>query len=94
MPILTYAPAARARSCDLKFTDRVIAAWNGEFRTVWRHVHNVDANFQLVFALNMIFGSMLNYSMFLCTTTNSPLTTTVIGPEPASRLHGVSSFLS
>jgi len=43
------------------------------FDTFW----NVE--FQICLVVNLILGSMLNFSMFLCTTVNSALTTTIIG---------------
>lgn len=38
-----------------------------------------DWKFGVLFVFAAIMGSVLNYSIFLCTTTNSALTTTVIG---------------
>ena len=38
-----------------------------------------DPAFLFLFALAALMGSILNYAIFLCTTTNSALTTTVIG---------------
>lgn len=38
-----------------------------------------DSSFILLFVLAALMGSILNYAIFLCTTTNSALTTTVIG---------------
>ena len=38
-----------------------------------------DPNFQAMFLLSSIMGCILNYSIFLCTTVNSALTTAVIG---------------
>jgi solute carrier family 35 len=38
-----------------------------------------DPSFILLFLFTALMGSILNYSIFLCTTINSPLTTAVIG---------------
>lgn len=38
-----------------------------------------DANFVFLFLLASLMGSILNYSIFLCTTINSALTTAVVG---------------
>jgi len=38
-----------------------------------------NAEFQICLIINLLLGSMLNFSMFLCTTVNSALTTTIIG---------------
>ena len=38
-----------------------------------------DPTFLLLFCLAALMGSILNYAIFVCTTTNSALTTTVIG---------------
>jgi len=35
--------------------------------------------FMFIFIMNLLVGALLNYSMFLCTSLNSPLTTTVVG---------------
>jgi len=51
----------------------------GELWQVAKYPNLWDIDFQLCFLFNLILGSMLNYSMFLCTTVNSPLTTTIMG---------------
>jgi drug/metabolite transporter (DMT)-like permease len=38
-----------------------------------------DPSFVMLFVFTALMGSVLNYSIFLCTTINSPLTTAVIG---------------
>jgi len=57
----------------------VIVLYTSELSTVLDYPRLGDNGFQLVLIANLVLGSLLNYSMFLCTTTNSALTTTVVG---------------
>eukprot|EP01114_Cavostelium_apophysatum_P012999 TRINITY_DN305_c0_g1_i4.p1 TRINITY_DN305_c0_g1~~TRINITY_DN305_c0_g1_i4.p1 ORF type:complete len:326 (+),score=41.29 TRINITY_DN305_c0_g1_i4:153-1130(+) len=52
---------------------------NNELPSVIAYPHITSFNFEVCFLLNLLLGCLLNYSMFLCTTVNSPLTTTVVG---------------
>jgi len=51
----------------------------GELWKVMEYPKLWEMDFQACFIANLILGSMLNYSMFFCTTVNSPLTTTIMG---------------
>jgi len=57
----------------------VIVLVLGEFQAVSEYPNLWALDFQICFLCNMIMGAMLNYSMFLCTTVNSALTTTIMG---------------
>lgn len=46
---------------------------------VWNFPAWSDSMFIVTFVLAVTMGSVLNYSIFLCTTINSPLTTAVVG---------------
>jgi len=52
---------------------------NGEVEGVVNYDRLGSYDFQMCFLANLVLGAMLNYSMFLCTTTNSALTTTIVG---------------
>jgi len=52
---------------------------NGEVEGVVNYDRLTALDFQLCFLANLLLGAMLNYAMFLCTTTNSALTTTIVG---------------
>lgn len=49
------------------------------FQEIYEYPGWSDPSFILLFLLTALMGSILNYSIFLCTTINSPLTTAVIG---------------
>ncbi|CAK8696289.1 unnamed protein product [Clavelina lepadiformis] len=51
----------------------------GTFTDVLNYPHWTDIGFLFSFFLVVISGCVLNYSMFLCTTINSALTTTCVG---------------
>jgi solute carrier family 35 protein len=46
---------------------------------VYNHPGWGQTDFVMLFVLTSMMGSILNYSIFLCTTLNSALTTAVIG---------------
>jgi solute carrier family 35 protein len=50
-----------------------------EFRAVLHYQHWTHPLFMLCFASSMLLGFAMNFSYFLCTKVNSPLTTTVVG---------------
>jgi len=55
------------------------ALMSGEIEKVLLYPKFWERDFQACFIINLLLGSMLNYSIFLCTTVNSPLTTTIMG---------------
>jgi len=57
----------------------VFMVLNGEFTPVTNYPQLYSFDFLMCFMSNLVLGCLLNYSMFLCTTVNSALTTTVIG---------------
>lgn len=57
----------------------IIFIFQNEFELIQKYEYLNSIQFWICFLLSTIFGSVLNYSMFLCTTINSPLTTTVVG---------------
>jgi len=57
----------------------MISIVTGELWKVMEYPKLWEMDFQACFIANLILGSMLNYSMFFCTTVNSPLTTTIMG---------------
>lgn len=46
---------------------------------VWAFEHWTSTSFCVLFMSATVMGTVLNYSTFLCTSINSPLTTTVVG---------------
>jgi hypothetical protein len=67
-PSSTSSPSALVDSSSISVFEEVLSfpGWN-------------DPSFVLLFIFTAIMGSVLNYSIFLCTTINSPLTTAVVG---------------
>jgi len=57
----------------------VFVVFNDEISGVISYEHIFQRDFLVCFTLNLLLGSLLNYSMFLCTTVNSALTTTIMG---------------
>jgi len=57
----------------------LFALVNGDIEGVMNYEQMWNSNFQLCFWTNLVLSSLLNYSLFLCTTVNSPLTTTIMG---------------
>jgi solute carrier family 35 protein len=57
----------------------VIVIGTGELSDVQTYPHWSNTEFQVCFWINLVLGSLLNYSMFLCTVINSALTTTIMG---------------
>ena len=51
----------------------------GNFSKVWQFEGWADPYFVVTFIAAVSMGSILNYSIFLCTMVNSPLTTAVVG---------------
>jgi len=68
----------------------LIAYVNDEFTLVSEYTNLWDAKFQFCLIVNLALGSLLNYSMFLCTTVNSPLTTTIVGHVKTALSLGIS----
>lgn len=54
-------------------------AEGSEMYRVWKYKGWSDPQFLLLFVLAATMGSVLNYSIFLCTSVNSALTTAVVG---------------
>eukprot|EP01118_Nematostelium_gracile_P000866 TRINITY_DN10865_c0_g1_i1.p1 TRINITY_DN10865_c0_g1~~TRINITY_DN10865_c0_g1_i1.p1 ORF type:complete len:312 (-),score=65.33 TRINITY_DN10865_c0_g1_i1:4-939(-) len=57
----------------------LVAIATGELTAARDYPHLFDFRFQILLLMNLILGSLLNYSLFLCTTVNSALTTTIMG---------------
>jgi len=57
----------------------VLVIYNQEFQSVLDFPGLTNFDFQACFLSNLLLGALLNYSMFLCTTTNSALTTAIAG---------------
>jgi solute carrier family 35 protein len=55
------------------------AAYVSSVMKLWEHEAWSDRGFVLLFIFSAFMGSVLNYSIFLCTTYNSALTTAVVG---------------
>merc|ERR1712065_48550 len=56
-----------------------LAIWMGEAEAVFEYPHLYDWDFQLIFFISCAQVFLLNYSIFLCSTRTSPLSTTVTG---------------
>lgn len=48
------------------------------------YIYIADLNFQVIFWLLVTLGAILNYSLFLCTSLNSALTTSLVGVAKSS----------
>lgn len=57
----------------------IVTAASSIFTQVYNFPSWQDPLFVITFILAVTMGSVLNYSIFLCTTINSPLTTAVVG---------------
>lgn len=57
----------------------VIVILTGEWSDVLNYSQMGNTGFQVCLFTNLLLGSLLNYSMFLCTVVNSALTTTIMG---------------
>lgn len=55
------------------------AVLNGEITSISKYTHFWELNFQVMFFFSISVGMMLNYSLFLCTSLTSALTTSVVG---------------
>ncbi|XP_066911261.1 uncharacterized protein [Clytia hemisphaerica] len=53
--------------------------WNGSLLQAARFEGFKDSSFNMSFMINVSMGCVLNYSLFLCATMNSALTTSVVG---------------
>lgn len=53
--------------------------WNGNLMNAFSFKGFHYTNFRISFALNVSMGCVLNYSLFLCATMNSALTTSIVG---------------
>ncbi|KAL7644480.1 UNVERIFIED_CONTAM: hypothetical protein RMT77_005312 [Armadillidium vulgare] len=56
----------------------------GEPEMIIRNSYILDLNFQVIFWLLVTLGAILNYSLFLCTSLNSALTTSLVGVAKSS----------
>lgn len=64
----------------------------GEFRSAVANFALTDVGFVVTFVLVIVFGCLLNYLLFLCTTYNSALTTSVTGTLKSIVQTGIGMF--
>ncbi|UJR32177.1 hypothetical protein I4U23_019642 [Adineta vaga] len=57
----------------------VLIIFTEDLTKVWNYDRYFDIGFITAFVLSSLMGFLLNYSTMLCTSYNSPLTTTVVG---------------
>lgn len=57
----------------------VITHVSGEASVAWPSLRHLPPGFLVLLVLSLLLGALLNYSLFLCTLSNSALTTTIVG---------------
>lgn len=75
----SFQPAEGLRGAKRTAADALLAPAISSLSKLLAHPAWQDSNFVLLFVFSACMGSVLNYSIFLCTTYNSALTTAVIG---------------
>jgi solute carrier family 35 len=81
-PALSSSPSSSALSTSASAASSSAAASISPpslLQEIYEYPGWSDPSFLLLFLFTALMGSILNYSIFLCTTVNSPLTTAVIG---------------
>lgn len=53
--------------------------WFGDFDRLWEYEYIHNTGFLFLFFISCCLAFALNYSMFQCTSVNSPLTTSITG---------------